>query len=180
MSKKILTGIAILAVAAFVSSCTMRSYVQEKGRVDQEMTGNGGCIQGTCSQVDRSGFSKTRDTYVLEIDTGAAKVKSTQAPSSSTESNYDVEEVSSYEEETYEPRGKNFGVVNRYEEVDVVEVAQPSFTEYKIEKDDTLQKISQKFYGTVKRWNEIYQANKDVIKDPNRIKPGKTIRIPQK
>lgn len=180
MFKKIFTVIAILAVAAFVSSCTMRSYVQEKGRVDQEMTGNGGCIQGTCPPVDRSNLPKSRDTYVLEIDTGAAKVKSTQAESSSAGSSYDVEEVSSYDEEAYGSDGKNYGIVTSYKEVDVVEVAKPSFTEYKIEKNDTLQKISQKFYGTVKRWNEIYQANKDVIKDPNRIKPGKTIRIPQK
>lgn len=178
MSKKILTGFAIVLVAAFVSSCTMRTYVQEKGRVDQEMTGNAGCIQGTCPPVDRSNLPKSRDTYVLEIDTGAAKVKDANTQSTATSS---VAEESYTEEEAYSTSRSeyNYGNVNE-SFVAETEVVEPSFTEYKIEKNDTLQKISQKFYGTTKRWNEIYQANKDVIKDPNRIKPGKTIRIPQK
>lgn len=177
MSRKILTGFAIVMVAAFVSSCTMRSYVQEKGRVDQEMTGNAGCIQGTCPPVDRSNLPQSRDTYVLEIDTGPAKVKGSDAQaatkSSVTEEVYVEEEYSTSQNEY------NYGNVNE-SFVAEAEVVEPSFTEYKIEKNDTLQKISQKFYGTTKRWNELYQANKDVIKDPNRIKPGKTIRIPQK
>ncbi|MBF0595345.1 MAG: LysM peptidoglycan-binding domain-containing protein, partial [Candidatus Omnitrophica bacterium] len=50
--------------------------------------------------------------------------------------------------------------------------------EYKVEKDDTLQKISKKVYGSYSKWTKIYDANKDVIKDPNRLKPGITLKIP--
>ena len=57
--------------------------------------------------------------------------------------------------------------------------SEPTFVEYKIEEGDTLQKISKKFYDTYRRWNEIYEANKDVLSSPDRIKPGKVIRIPQ-
>ena len=170
MLNNFLKGFVVILAVAFVSGCTMRSYVQEKGRVDQEISGNGGCIQGSCPQTDRSNLPKTRDTYVLEIDAGPAKVDAAKTKTSSrvTETSYSEE---------YSAPERNYGNVNETSMPEVVEI---SVVEYKIEKDDTLQKISKKFYGTVKRWNEIYEANKDVLKDPNHIKPGKTIRIPQK
>lgn len=49
---------------------------------------------------------------------------------------------------------------------------------YTIQKGDTLQKISQKFYGTTKKWNKIFEANKDKLKAPNKIYPGQVIDIP--
>ncbi|MCA9400789.1 MAG: LysM peptidoglycan-binding domain-containing protein [Candidatus Omnitrophica bacterium] len=54
-----------------------------------------------------------------------------------------------------------------------------SYIEYVIQKDDTLQKISKKFYDSYSKWTKIYEANKNVIKSPDRIAPGTTIRIPQ-
>lgn len=47
-----------------------------------------------------------------------------------------------------------------------------------IAKGETLSTISKKYYGTVKRWVEIYEKNRDVIKDKNNIKPGTVIVIP--
>lgn len=49
---------------------------------------------------------------------------------------------------------------------------------YVIQKGDTLQKISEKFYGTTKKFDKIYQANKDVLKDKNTLKVGTKIKIP--
>jgi len=54
----------------------------------------------------------------------------------------------------------------------------PVVTGYKVEKDDTLQKISKKMYGSYGKWTKIYDANKAVIKDPNFLKPGITLTIP--
>ncbi|MDD5574911.1 MAG: LysM peptidoglycan-binding domain-containing protein, partial [Candidatus Omnitrophica bacterium] len=50
---------------------------------------------------------------------------------------------------------------------------------YTVMPNDTLQKISQKFYGTSKRWKVIYDANKDVLKSPDKIYAGQVINIPQ-
>ena len=50
---------------------------------------------------------------------------------------------------------------------------------YTIQEDDTLQKISKKFYDAYSKWPKIYEANKDKLKSPEFIKPGITIRIPQ-
>jgi len=44
---------------------------------------------------------------------------------------------------------------------------------YTVGKNDTLQKISTKFYGTSKKWMKIYEANKDVLKGPNKVYPGR-------
>lgn len=44
---------------------------------------------------------------------------------------------------------------------------------------DTLSAISQKYYGTVKYWPEIYDANRKQIVDANRLQPGMEIVIPK-
>jgi nucleoid-associated protein YgaU len=49
---------------------------------------------------------------------------------------------------------------------------------YTVLKNDTLQKISQKFYGTTKKWTRIFDANKEVLKAPNKIYPGQVINVP--
>ena len=49
---------------------------------------------------------------------------------------------------------------------------------YVVKKGDTLQKISDKMYGTTKRWKEIYEANKATLKSPDIITPGQEITIP--
>ncbi len=49
---------------------------------------------------------------------------------------------------------------------------------YVVQKGDTLQKISMKFYDTNKKVNKIYEANKNVIKDKNKLKIGTKLTIP--
>ncbi len=48
-----------------------------------------------------------------------------------------------------------------------------------IEKGDTLSKIAQQHYGDANRWRELFEANREVIEDPDKIYPGQTIRVPQ-
>ena len=50
---------------------------------------------------------------------------------------------------------------------------------YVIADGDTLSEISQKLYGTSRRWNDLYQANKDVLPDPDTLTVGVTLRVPQ-
>jgi outer membrane protein OmpA-like peptidoglycan-associated protein len=50
--------------------------------------------------------------------------------------------------------------------------------EYIIQKGDTLSKIAQEQLGKAHRWKYLYELNKDVIKDPNKLKPGGKIIIP--
>jgi nucleoid-associated protein YgaU len=47
-----------------------------------------------------------------------------------------------------------------------------------VQSGDTLSKIAQKYYGDASLYPKIFQANRDVLSDPNKISPGQKLRIP--
>ncbi len=49
---------------------------------------------------------------------------------------------------------------------------------YIIQKGDTLSKIAKHYYGDANAYPKVFEANREVIKDPNLIFPGQKIRIP--
>ena len=49
---------------------------------------------------------------------------------------------------------------------------------YVVVKGDSLSKIAKREYGDAQMWRTIYEANKDLIKDPDLIYPGQTLKIP--
>ena len=49
---------------------------------------------------------------------------------------------------------------------------------YVVQSGDTLSKIAQRYYGDASLYNKIFEANRDVLKDPNKIQPGQKLRIP--
>lgn len=49
---------------------------------------------------------------------------------------------------------------------------------YEIKSGDTLGKIAKQFYGSAGKYMRIFEANRDVIENPDRIYPGQKIRIP--
>jgi len=50
---------------------------------------------------------------------------------------------------------------------------------YEIKSGDTLSKIAKEFYGSANKYPKIFEANREVIKDPDKIYPGQMIRIPE-
>jgi len=59
------------------------------------------------------------------------------------------------------------------------EEPEPEDTIYTIKSGDTLGAIAKEFYGKSAAYMKIFEANKDIISDPNKIYPGQKIRIPQ-
>jgi nucleoid-associated protein YgaU len=49
---------------------------------------------------------------------------------------------------------------------------------YVIKSGDTLSAIAQKYYGKASAYPRIFEANREVIKNPDLIYPGQKIRIP--
>ncbi len=49
-----------------------------------------------------------------------------------------------------------------------------------VEKGDTLWAVAEKTLGSGARYTEIFEANKPMLSDPDKIYPGQTLRIPQK
>ncbi len=48
-----------------------------------------------------------------------------------------------------------------------------------VEKGDTLSAIAKKTLGSANRYMEIFEANKPMLSDPDKIYPGQVLRIPQ-
>jgi nucleoid-associated protein YgaU len=49
---------------------------------------------------------------------------------------------------------------------------------YTVVSGDNLSKIAKKFYGDAKHWRRIFEANQDIIKNPDLIYPGQVLKIP--
>jgi nucleoid-associated protein YgaU len=49
---------------------------------------------------------------------------------------------------------------------------------YIVVKGDSLSKIAKREYGDANKWRTIYEANKDLIKDPDLIYPGQELKVP--
>jgi nucleoid-associated protein YgaU len=43
---------------------------------------------------------------------------------------------------------------------------------------ESLTRISMRYYGTSTRWEAIYDANRDVLKGENALRPGQRLLIP--
>lgn len=65
--------------------------------------------------------------------------------------------------------------------VEVVEEAEapPEPVFYTIQSGDSLSKIAREVYGNANKWPALFEANREVIKNPDLIYPGQQIRIPQ-
>lgn len=49
---------------------------------------------------------------------------------------------------------------------------------YTVQKGDTLSKVAKEFYGNANKYQQIFEANKPMLKDPDKIYPGQVLRIP--
>lgn len=56
----------------------------------------------------------------------------------------------------------------------------PKEQTYTVIKGDTLSKIAKEFYGNANAYMKIFNANRDQLKDPDKIQIGQVLRIPPK
>ncbi len=56
---------------------------------------------------------------------------------------------------------------------------QPARKTHTVKAGETLSAIAEKYYGSATRYMKIFDANKDKLKDPNRIFPGQELVIPE-
>jgi nucleoid-associated protein YgaU len=49
---------------------------------------------------------------------------------------------------------------------------------YEVKAGDSLSKIAKREYGNANEWNRIFEANRDILKDPDKIFPGQMLKIP--
>lgn len=74
------------------------------------------------------------------------------------------------------------GNVNGVDTVDnkmEVSVPKPASKMHTVVSGDTLSKISKTYYGDAMKYNTIFEANKPMLTDVNKIYPGQVLRIPE-
>lgn len=74
--------------------------------------------------------------------------------------------------------GNCAGVASVDDRLEVVESA-PEAVFYTVKSGDTLGAIARDHLGKASRYPEIFEANRPMLEDPNKIYPGQVLRIPQ-
>jgi nucleoid-associated protein YgaU len=59
-----------------------------------------------------------------------------------------------------------------------VERKEPEAQLYTVKSGDTLSKIAKQYYGNASKYPVIFEANRPMLKDPDKIYPGQVLRIP--
>lgn len=59
-----------------------------------------------------------------------------------------------------------------------VEEAAPEARMYEVKSGDSLSKIAKEFYGDAMKYPVIFEANRPMLSDPDKIYPGQVLRIP--
>lgn len=54
----------------------------------------------------------------------------------------------------------------------------PEAKYHTVQEGDWLSKIAKKYYGDANKYDVIFEANKPMLKDPDKIYPGQVLRIP--
>ena len=165
------------AVALSFAGCArIQTHVVEKPRVDQQMHGNRGYLKGTPPPASQRPTRQMMETNV-ELPTMQElnpwrKPKQEAEPAGTPAPVASMPAEESYREPYQEP-----AIAPLMEPEQPVSVPAGG-TSYTVQKGDTLQKIAKKFYGSSSKWYRIYKANKDVIKNADRIRPGLQLTIP--
>jgi nucleoid-associated protein YgaU len=59
-----------------------------------------------------------------------------------------------------------------------VETPEPEATYYTVQRGDTLSKIAREHYSDASKYPRIFEANRPMLKDPDKIYPGQKLRLP--
>ena len=167
-----------LVTMLFLSGCTVRTYSAVKDRVDQETGGNQGYLTGSApagAPAPKKFIQRT--TRIVEIEMHSPvkfeKVKEPPKP------------IERRETQDISPEGKRGYLevpppaFEPNEDKSTQRTAAEKYDTYIVKKDDSLQKISVQSYGTSKKWTKIFEANKDELKSPDKIRAGQQLKIPR-
>ena len=188
-------NLALIVLVVFAAGCGVeaKTYVITRDRVGLDQNGgNGGCVIGKCPPS--SPTETTRKVYVLELtrpvpESEVQKIEATAvnaitqdvetpptadaAPDASAPAATDNVQASPSVPVVGELPGTAPASVSADQNGGNLQAST-----YTVQKDDTLQKISKKVFGTYGKWYKIYEANKEKIKNPNILKPGTVLTIP--
>lgn len=156
----------------FLTGCLVRTYTIEKPRQDLELTGNQGYLVGEPKEKTEI-TKKMRKITVIEFEFGAHNPLENEEKKNKKQE----EEATSPDQESLLLEEENISETEGGKSI-IEEKKDEKIKFYTVQKGDTLQKISFKFYGTTKKWPLLYERNKNTLKSKDRIYPGERIVIP--
>lgn len=118
------------------------------------------------NHVNALGLKITAFTVTFDSASGIAKV-------------YGVADDQETKEKAILAAGNVEGVAAVDDQMTVSQAA-PAAQFYTVIKGDTLSKIAKEFYGNANEYMRIFEANKPMLKHPDKIYPGQNLRIPPK
>lgn len=183
MRGRILLCAASCVIVVMGAGCSkVKFYAVDRPRVDQATMGNSGYVGGQKKDDTSVDGRPTRRIYVFEVDR-KKKEQAASATAAKTVTTDPAPATQSTGPASQPKQGLSLPYIGDDEpsldDTGAVSVpADAAGSLYTVVKDDTLQKISKKVYGSYSKWTKIYDANKDKIKNPNFVKPGIVIVIP--
>lgn len=196
MKRLIAYGLPLIALV--LSGCITRVTPYEVDRVDQELKGNRGIVSGKTYDFPEAERKKTKTMYNIEIELSSRKGDKRSGEEIKGNRGYvNKKEVA---KETIAPlkkgskrlwgTGKMMTPQVVYHKPDTAQkkykkeegkgtLIRKEIRTYIVQKGDTLQKISEEMYGTTKKWKKIFEANKDILGDPDQIRVGQKLIIPE-
>jgi len=196
-SQKTVFKIATLIVVLFtLTGCLKRVHVVRRERLDQSLTGNRGVLFGNVPTTS-STAPKTREYVEWSIEIPSYKLdRAERAKAKERTVDKTVSGNRGYVEgrtnESVPPppvrqaitpppkQEKSFFEKPFFQREEKAAPSAPTHTDYTVQKGDTLGKISMKIYGTSRKWKEIFEANRDRLQNPDRLKVGQVLRIPSR
>lgn len=175
MGKDYKIGLAIgsvLAVAAILWVATRPSLSPEARmlRPSQATARNVGA-----APVDRGSGPAGRDNPPAKTEASLGSIIASQPKSADSASPKPQSPTGSPQSAIPTPQSGGVPDLTIYEKTEKIKTTRFHF----IRKQETLSAISQQYYGTPNKWPKILEANKAVIKDPNRLQPGTKLIIPE-
>ena len=148
-----LAGAALVIAAAGLAGCHASVQKVQMERVDQEPGGNRGFFVGTAPAATAHAGTREIAELQVELPTAAGRSKRATSSAGAMESSESMAGAAQPSEMTYEP--------------------------YTVKKGDTLWGIARKFYGNGKLWSRIFDANRDQLSEPGRLRAGMRLQIPR-
>jgi nucleoid-associated protein YgaU len=169
-------AILLLGMVFMLSGCIVRTYKMTKDRVDQDLSmGNRGFLKGEAPPQEARKDKRSMRAIEIELH---SPVKFEKMPKAKASQKAISEEITAAETTEDNTAWGNRGYITETIEPQALEPSSLTMEKYTVKKGDTLQKISQQFYGTTKKWNKIYKANQNTLKGPDKIYPGQVLDIP--
>ena len=77
------------------------------------------------------------------------------------------------------PPKASFGNVNSGVASTAPVVNPPAAKTYTVVSGDSLSRIAKHVYGDANRWHDIFNANRDLLDNPDKIQPGQVLKLPR-